>query len=415
MEKYVKVRGMHDILPEEVSKWQFIEGILTEIVNLFGYKEIRTPIVESRSLFERSIGSETDIVSKEIYAFKDRKGRDIALRPEGTASVVRAFIESGMSAEKRVFRLYYYGPMFRYDRPQKGRYRQFYQFGVELLGGKDPFFDGEVVVMLHTIAKKLNLQKSYFLVNTLGCLQCKEKYSGIIKDYFSTKESLLCDDCKRRITSAPLRILDCKNPECKKMVSDAPTIGNLLCNDCQKHFQKFEEYIKVNNVPYKIDFHLVRGLDYYTRTVFELYVEGEENAVAAGGRYDKLVQQLGGSDIPAVGFAIGMERLVNLIEYSIPAKPFFYLACIGEIAKIKGAVIINELRKKGIIVETDYEIESLRTHLKTANKSGARWCIIIGEDEIKKNAMIVKDMSTGEQLDISLDDYINKIKELLKC
>lgn len=406
---------MHDILPGEVSKWYFIERVLTETVNIYGYKEIRTPIVESRSLFERSIGSESDIVSKEIYAFKDRKGRDIALRPEGTASVVRAFIESGMSTEKRVFRLYYYGPMFRYDRPQKGRYRQFYQFGVELLGGKDPFFDGEVVVMLHTIAKKLKIPKPYFLVNTLGCPQCKERYSGIIKDYFSKKVDHLCNDCKKRITSAPLRILDCKNSGCKKMVSDAPVISDLLCNDCQEHFKKFEEYIKVNNVPYKIDFHLVRGLDYYTRTVFELYVEGEENALAAGGRYDTLVQQLGGPDIPAVGFAIGMERIVNLIEYNTPAKPFFYLACIGEIAKLKGAAIINKLREEGIIIETDYEIESLRAHLKTANKTGARWCIIIGEDEIKKNEMIVKDMLTGKQLDISLDDYINKTKELLKC
>ncbi|HOL22707.1 MAG TPA: histidine--tRNA ligase [bacterium] len=415
MEKYTKVRGMHDILPDEISKWQFIEKILTDTVKLYGYKEIRTPLVEPRSLFERSIGSESDIVSKEIYAFKDRKGRDIALRPEGTASVVRAFIESGMSAEKKVFRFYYYGPMFRYDRPQKGRYRQFYQFGIELFGSKHPFFDGEVVVMLYNIANKLDLQKYYILVNTLGCPQCKERYSNLIKDYFSTRENHLCNDCRRRIITSPLRILDCKNPDCKQAVSNAPVIENILCNDCKNHFKKFEEYLKVNNVSYKVDPYLVRGLDYYTRTVFELYISGEENAIAAGGRYDTLVHQLGGPDIPAVGFAIGMERLLSLFKYNGPVEPFFYLACIGEDAKIKGAKIINELRNEGIDVETDYEVESLRSHLKIANRAGANWCIIIGEDEIKREEFIIKDMLSGKQVTIPFNNYIKGIKELLKC
>ncbi|MDD3726095.1 MAG: histidine--tRNA ligase [Candidatus Ratteibacteria bacterium] len=414
MGKYTKVRGMHDILPEEISKWQFIEKILTEIACLYGYKEIRPPLVESRTLFERSIGSESDIVSKEIYAFKDRKGRDIALRPEGTASVVRAFIESNMGTEKRIFRLYYYGPMFRYDRPQKDRYRQFYQFGVELLGGKHPFFDGEVVVMLHTIAKKLKIENYYFLVNTLGCLQCKTKFSNIIKSYFSEKLTHLCNDCQQRIISSPLRILDCKNPQCKQYVSDAPVIVDLLCYDCQNHFKRFEEYINAHSVPYKVDSHLVRGLDYYTKTVFELYVDQDENAIAAGGRYDTLVKQLGGHDIPAVGFAIGMERLIPLVKYEGPEKNFFYLACIGEEVKLKGAMIINEMRSKGLAVETDYEQTSLRSHLKTANKTGARWCIIIGEEEIKKKEFIVRDMISGEQITIPLDNHINKIQELLQ-
>ncbi|MCM8762372.1 MAG: histidine--tRNA ligase, partial [Candidatus Omnitrophica bacterium] len=340
--------------------------------------------------------------------------RDIALRPEGTASVVRAFIESGMCAEKKVFRLYYYGPMFRYDRPQKGRYRQFYQFGIELFGSEHPFFDGEVVTMLHMIVNKLKLQKYYFLVNTLGCLKCKNRYSDIIKEYLSARENYLCDDCKRRIITSPLRILDCKNPDCKQTFSGAPVIGDVLCNDCKEHFKAFEEYLKLNNVPYKVDPYLVRGLDYYTRTVFELYVGGEENAIAAGGRYDKLVQQLGGPDIPAVGFAIGMERLISLVKYSPSQIPFFYLACIGKEAKLKGAIMINELRNEDIAVETDYEEESLSSHLKMANKTGANWCIIIGEDEIKRKEFIVKNMLSGHQITIPFNNYINRIKELLK-
>ncbi|HPP30696.1 MAG TPA: histidine--tRNA ligase [bacterium] len=406
---------MHDILPLEISKWQFVERVLTDTAKFYGYKEIRTPLVESRSLFERSIGSDTDIISKEIYAFKDRKGRDIALRPEGTASVVRAFIESGMSVEKKVFRFYYYGPMFRYDRPQKGRYRQFYQFGVELIGSNHPFFDGEVVAMLHTIAEKLKLNGYKFLVNTLGCSNCKTKYSDIIKDYFSGRKNNLCNDCIKRIINSPLRILDCKNPGCKQSISNAPLIGNILCNDCLYHFQKFQEYLKVNNVPYKVDPYLVRGLDYYTRTVFELYVEGDENAIAAGGRYDNLINQLGGPDIPAVGFAIGMERLISLVEYNTPSEPLIYFACIGEEAKIKGTKIINELRKEGITAETDYKEESLRSHLKTANRAGANWCIIIGEDEIKREEFIFKDMLSGKQITIPFNNYIKRIKELLKC
>ncbi|MCX8082454.1 MAG: histidine--tRNA ligase [bacterium] len=414
MEKYIKVRGMHDILPDDVSKWQFIENVLVETVRYYGYKEIRTPVVEYRSLFERSIGNESDIISKEIYAFKDRKGREVALRPEGTASVVRAFIESGMYAGRRIFRLYYYGPMFRYDRPQKGRYRQFYQFGIELLGGKDPFFDTEIVLLLKFIADRLNLKGYYFLINTLGCPLCKNIYTDMVKDYFSVRQDILCEDCKKRTISSPLRILDCKQDVCKKIVSDAPVIGDILCDNCKKHFRTFEESLKANMVPYKVDPHLVRGLDYYTRTVFELYVSGEENAIAAGGRYDTLVQQLGGPDIPAIGFAIGMERLISLVEYNQSKEAFFYLACIGEEAKNEGTIIANNLRKEGIVIETDYEEETLRSHLKTANKIGAHWCIIIGEDEIKRKEILVKDMVSGKQIIIPIDNYTSRIKEILK-
>jgi len=414
-ERHKKVRGMHDILPEEISKWQFVENIITETVKHYGYKEIRTPLVEFRSLFERSIGAETDIISKEIYAFQDRKGRDIALRPEGTASVVRAFIDSGISSSRKISRLFYYGPMFRYDRPQKGRYRQFYQFGVELIGGSHPFFDGEVVVMLNAITERLNLKKSSILVNTLGCSKCKERYSALIKDYFSTKDTFLCNDCGRRMQTSTLRILDCKNPACKKIISEAPVINKILCGECQDHFKKFEEYLQINNVPYKVDPHLVRGLDYYTKTVFELYLQGDENAIAAGGRYDNLIHQLGGPNIPAIGFAVGMERLISLSKYEGLTEKIFYLSCMGKSAELKGITLINELRREGIPIETDYEENTLRSHLKTANRLKARWCIIIGEDEIKKNEFIVKDMFSGEQMNISFDNYINRIKELLNA
>lgn len=414
MGTYKKVRGMHDLLPDETGKWQFVEEMLASAAKLYGYKEIRPPVIEERALFERSIGSSSDIIAKEIYCFQDRKGRNLALRPEGTASVVRAFLESEMPHLRKITRLYYYGQMFRYDRPQKGRYRQFYQFGIELLGGIHPFFDGEVMEMLHTMVKKLNVSNHFFSINTLGCLQCKSMYTGIIKEWMSGRRESLCADCHIRLETAPLRILDCKNIQCREAAKTAPGVTEILCEECKSHFEQVQEYLRKAGIPYRVQSNLARGLDYYTRTVFELYVQDDENAVAAGGRYDSLVKDLGGPDIPSVGFAIGMERLISLLkDETKKTAALVYCICIGREAKLKGIEIVNSLRESGISAETDYEDRGLKGHLKEANRSGAQWCIILGELELEKNEIIVKNMLTGEQENVPLDGCVKRIRELV--
>ncbi len=413
MDRYKKVRGMHDIMPGETEKWQFAEAALSASAMLHGYREIRPPVIEERMLFERSIGASSDIISKEIYAFHDRKGRHLALRPEGTASVVRAFIESDASVPGKITRLYYCGPMFRYDRPQKGRYRQFYQFGVELLGGKHPFFDGEAVALLDFMVRKLNIADYHFAINTLGCQECKSAYTEIVRNALSAKEDTLCEDCRTRLKTSPLRIFDCKNAECRESAACAPAVTETLCKECIDHFAEFEEYIKKAGIPYKKQTGLVRGLDYYTRTVFELYVKGDDNAVAAGGRYDSLVRELGGADTPAVGFALGMERLISIVNFNLKKTPSVYLAAMGKPAALKGISIVNELRTGGIAAETDYEDKGLKAHLKNADRLGTQWCLIIGDRELEKNEFILKNMATGEQENLSGNGYIERIKEII--
>lgn len=414
MEKYKKVRGMHDILPEDSKKWNFFEKIARETSELFGFDEIKTPVVEERGLFERGLGDTADIVSKEMYVFQDRKGRNLALRPEGTASVVRAYIENQMYLRKKISRVYYYGPMFRYDRPQKGRYRQFYHFGVELFGGKNPYFDGEVINLLSSIFEKGGLKQYIFVINSLGCTDCKIKYSEKLKEYFSKYREQLCDDCKIRLEKNPLRILDCKNNSCKEISKGAPPVSEILCNDCKTHFQKVTDYLESVNIPFRIEETLVRGLDYYTRTVFEVFIEGEENAVAGGGRYDNLVKQLGGPDIPAVGFAIGVERIIPYVKYTTTSDTI-YCVFLGEEAKLWGIKKISPLRQQGIRVIFDYEDRSIKNHLKICDREKIKWCIIIGENELKKEEIILKNMEKGEQFTIKVQNIVNEIKEKIRC
>ncbi len=407
---------MHDLLPGETEKWQSAEQILASVAKLYGYREIRPPVIEERALFERSIGTSSDIISKEIYCFQDRKGRNLALRPEGTASVVRAFVESELSHRKKITRLYYYGQMFRYDRPQKGRYRQFYQFGVELLGGTHPYFDGEVMEMLDAMLKKLNVPDHFFSINTLGCTECKNRYTEIIRDRLSGKRDSLCPDCNVRLETAPLRILDCKSSQCRETAKTAPGITEILCEECRSHFGQVQEYLLKAGIPFKVQPSLVRGLDYYTRTVFELYVKDDENAVAAGGRYDTLVKDLGGPDIPSVGFAIGMERLISLLEESTEKPPApVYCIFMGREAQLKGIEIVSSLRNAGLMTVTDYEDRGLKGHLKEADRAGAKWCIILGELEMDKNEIVVKNMVTGQQQNVPVDDCVKRLKELVNA
>jgi len=415
MEKFRAVRGMRDLYNGELRKWKQIEKNCTEIAELFGYEEVRTPIVEFSQLFERSVGESTDIVEKEMYTFIDRKGRKLALRPEGTASVVRAYLERNLYQERKIARFYYYGPMFRYDRPQKGRYRQFYQFGIEILGGAHPFFDGEAVYLLFRILKNLEIKNLYFEINSIGCPECKKSFSVLLREYITKYRNELCPDCQRRMDKNILRIFDCKNDKCREIIKGSPQILKKLCDECKKHFEKFQEYLELFNIPYKINPYLVRGLDYYTRTVFEAFTEGEKNAIGAGGRYDELVQQLGGPKIPAVGFALGMERIAELYRMDEKEKTSIYAIFLGEEAKKLGIKICEELRQAGFVVRTDYEDRSLKNYLKIADREKENWCIIMGEDEIKKQQIIFKDMKSSNQYILSFKNIVEEVKRIVKC
>jgi len=415
MEIFIKLRGMRDILPEEVWKWQKIEKIFIEMCELFGYREIRVPILEYKNLFVRGIGSSTDIVMKEMYEFKDKKGREIALRPEGTASVVRAYIENQIYNREKISRFYYYGPMFRYDRPQKGRYREFYQFGVEVFGGKNPYFDGEVILLLNETLKKLEISGTTFLINSLGCKNCKVSYISELKNQLMKISDSLCSDCKIRIEKNPLRVFDCKNENCRLSLKNLPLIIDYLCEECRFHFKVLVDFLNRNNINYRITGSLVRGLDYYTKTVFEVISEKEDIAIAGGGRYDNLVNDMGGPDIPAVGFAVGLDRIIPLVKDDGRNEKVIYLILLGEKAKIKGIEIIKKFINEKINFETDYEDRKLSDYLRIASKKRRKWCIILGENEIEKGVIILKDMERGIQEKIKEEEIIEKIKEKLKC
>jgi histidyl-tRNA synthetase len=415
MEIITKLRGMRDILPEEVEKWQKIEKIFIEMCELFGYREIRVPILESKNLFVRGIGDTTDIVMKEMYEFKDKKGRDIALRPEGTASIVRAYIENQIYNREKISRFYYYGPMFRYDRPQKGRYREFHQFGVEVFGGRNPYFDGEVILLLNETLKKLEISDTTFLINSLGCKNCKVPYVSELKNQLIKISDSLCNDCKIRIEKNPLRIFDCKNEKCKSSLKNVPSIIDYLCENCKNHFELLINFLSKNNINYKINSSLVRGLDYYTKTVFEVITEREDIAIAGGGRYDNLVNDMGGPDIPAVGFAAGIDRIIPLVKDDGKNEKVIYLIFLGENAKVKGLEIIKKFINEKISFETDYEDRKLSDYLRIASKNRRKWCIILGENEIDKGVIILKDMERGIQEEIKEEEIIEKIKEKLKC
>jgi len=415
MEIFIKLRGMRDILPEEVWKWQKVEKIFIEMCELFGYREIRVPILEYKNLFVRGIGSSTDIVMKEMYEFKDKKGREVALRPEGTASVVRAYIENQIYNREKISRFYYYGPMFRYDRPQKGRYREFYQFGVEVFGGKNSYFDGEVILLLNETLKKLEISGTTFLINSLGCKNCKVSYISELKNQLMKISDSLCSDCKIRIEKNPLRVFDCKNENCRLSLKNLPLIIDYLCEECRFHFKVLVDFLNRNNINYRITGSLVRGLDYYTKTVFEVISEKEDIAIAGGGRYDNLVNDMGGPDIPAVGFAVGIDRIIPLVKDDEKNEKVIYLILLGEKAKIKGIEIIKKFINKKINFETDYEDRKLSDYLRIASKKRRKWCIILGENEIDKGVIILKDMERGIQEEIKEEEIIEKIKEKLKC
>lgn len=410
------IRGFNDILPEDTILWQHIEKCARDAFKIYGFFEIRIPILERTELFFRSIGNTTDIVEKEMYTFLDRNDESLTLRPEGTASVARAYIEHKLY-NNPFTKVYYLGPMFRYERPQKGRYRQFYQIGAEVFGIDDPRVDAETLDMLLFLFEKLKLSDVKLEINSLGCKECRPLFRDNLKNFLSDKKEHLCENCQRRIDANPLRVIDCKSQKCIEITKDAPSILDSICNSCRTHFDDVKKYLAVFGREYSINPRMVRGLDYYTRTTFEITSTklGAQNAVAAGGRYDGLVKELGGPDISGFGFAIGMERLALLLKEAgeiIEQEPMIFLISIGESAEIEAIKILKELRENGFIAEMGCQGKGIKGSMKIADKLGARFALILGGDELAKKEITLKDMKTGEQDRVKIDGLARGLKTL---
>lgn len=403
---------MNDILPAESAKWQFLEQTAREHFALYGYLELRMPVLEETSLFQRSVGELTDIVQKEMYTFEDKGGDSLTLRPEGTASVVRSAIEHNLINQNSPdLKVYYMGPMYRRERPQKGRFRQFYQIGVESFGSSSPEADAEVIEMLASYFKKVGLSSSTLQLNSLGEGHERKIYQEKLQDFLNKNKSKFCDDCKQRISRNPLRVLDCKSPTCQELSQNHPDILDFLEKESLDHFESVKKILDRWNVPYQINPKMVRGIDYYQRTVFEFISDklGAKDAIAAGGRYDSLVKDLGGPDIPGTGFAIGMERLLMLLPdvQKETGEKKVYLAHLGAEAKEKAFEIATQLRSSGVVCELDFEDKSLKSQMRRADKLGSTHLIILGEDEMKNNKAQVKDFSTKDQTEVSIDNIIS--------
>jgi len=410
---FKRIPGTKDILPEEVCWWQEIEKIARDIFSVYNYREIRPPLIEEASLFNRSLGESTEIVQKQMFLIKH--GEDLyALRPEGTASIVRAYIENSLDKTAGFAKLFYIGPMFRLERPQKGRLRQFHHLGCEVIGSLDPGVDVEVISLADKLLKNFNIEDYVIRINSLGCVEDKKKLAESVRRSLKNKADKLCEDCQRRLEGNVLRILDCKNQACQDIVRGLDIAYTCLCPDCKAHFEKVKEGLGALKVNYEVAPYLVRGLDYYTRTVFEISHKelGAQDALGAGGRYDNLVKELGGPDLGAVGFAFGMERLLLAVGDKLPvaAKNLSYIITLGDQARKYGLELLNNLRKKGIACDADYENKSLKGALRSANDLKARFVLIIGDDELKKGVVTLKDMGSGEQKEARAEDLIKELK-----
>ncbi|HEX8947422.1 MAG TPA: histidine--tRNA ligase [Dissulfurispiraceae bacterium] len=412
--KYSALKGIQDILPPDIYLWQRIESVARSIFFKYGFQEMKLPIIESTDIFIRGIGEDTDIVEKEMYTFQDKGGRSVTLRPEGTAPAVRCYVEHNLSQLPSPQKFFYSGPMFRYERPQKGRFRQFYQIGAEAFGSPQPSIDAEMITMLRHILEGIGLKALTFEVNSIGCDQCRPEYKNALMNFFGEKLSEFCPDCQRRYHTNPLRILDCKVERCVELRKGAPAITDYLCGECREHFDGLIAGLQIFGVPYVLNPNLVRGLDYYTRTTFEVKSEhlGAQNAVAAGGRYDKLVEQFGGPSTPAIGFAMGLERLVALLKESSPEAvpaPKLFIATLGKEAETEGLRIAEEIRAKGFWVEPNYGGASLKSQLRKADKLGAEFALIIGENELKAGKAQWKNLRTKEQGEAGLGEVASVI------
>ena len=410
-----KLKGTRDILPKEVETWQYIEGIAKELFEKYGYKEIRTPVIESLDLFQRGVGETTDVVQKEMYNFEDKGGRKIALRPEGTAGVVRAYIENGLSSEPSPIKLWYKMSMYRYENVQKGRQREFNQIGVELFGSDSYMADVEIIQMCNKFFEKLNIKDIELNINSIGCSKCRESYKEALKEYIRPNLDKYCDTCKTRFEKNPMRILDCKEENCKRLNQNAPRILDYLCEECKTHFENVKNALNELGINYKVDSNIVRGLDYYTKTVFEFVSKIDGLTVLGGGRYDGLAEELGGAKTPAIGFATGMERLIdvfkaNNMELDLEKNMQVFVAYLGDKANLYATKYVELLRDNGIYAEKDIMGRSLKAQLKYADKKKAKFVLTIGDNEIESKKAPLKNMETGEILQIDLEE----IQEVLK-
>ena len=400
------IKGCNDILPAESGRWQHIEQIARTVFERNGFSEIRVPIMEKTELFCRSIGDATDIVEKEMYSFVDKGENKVTLRPEGTAGVMRAFIEHKLYAQDPVAKLYYLGPMFRYERPQKGRYRQFHQIGAEITGVHDPLADAQVLNMLVQFFRQIGLDEPRLQINSLGCPECRPAYRTILIQFLEQRREALCEDCRRRLTSNPLRALDCKVPGCIAATAGAPSMLDNLCQGCADHFDSVKNYLDSTATPYSVNPRMVRGLDYYTRTTFEMVTGllGAQSAVAAGGRYDGLISQLGGPAIPGIGFAMGIERVALLLgDKDFSQHPDLFIATMGAGERAFAFRLLHDLLQLGVRVEMDYEGKSLKSQMRRADKLGARYSVVIGENEVASGRASIKRMVDGEQIEVALE------------
>ena len=409
-------RGTKDILPDTVGEWTYVEQKIRELCDRYGYQEIRTPMFEHTELFHRGIGEGTDVVDKEMYTFTDRGQRSITLRPENTASAVRAYLQNKLYGENSLTKLFYIGSMFRYDRPQAGRMREFHQFGIEALGEENPAVDAEVIMLAMDFLTSLGLKDLKLSLNSVGCPKCRPIYRKVLQDYFRDKLDTLCDDCKDRFERSPLRILDCKTDADKTFMPAAPKITDCLCDECKDHFHKVQEYLTQAGVEFELDPRLVRGLDYYTKTAFEIKYAplGAQSAIAGGGRYDGLIEEIGGKPTPAVGFASGLERVLLALEKQellpeMTKTADAFVVALGESASGPAFKLLTKLRQAGLKANMDYAGRSMKAQMKQANKAKARFALIIGEDEVKESCVMLKDMEKSEQQKVSFDTIIEKL------
>ena len=400
-----------DIFPKDALVWQMIEAKASEVAKRFGFGEIRTPTFEELSLFKRGVGEVTDVVQKEMYTFNDRENRTFALRPEGTASVVRAIIENGKASDPMPLRYYYLINCFRYEKPQAGRSREFFQFGTEMFGTKDPSADATVISLASTLIKELGIKDTHLHINSIGCPECRPKYREALVEYFKKNEDKLCDTCKERLKTNPLRVLDCKSPICSELAKDAPKTIDYLCKECSDHFESLKLFLDAQGVEFKVDSRIVRGLDYYTKTVFEFICDniGAQSTICGGGRYDGLMEQLGGPSLPGIGFGMGLTRIILAMEASqasLPKEefPLLYIAPMGKSAQAKALSIVSKLRDAGIYAECDICARSLKAQMKFADKIGARYTLIIGDSELESGKAQLKNMSESTQEEIVIDD-----------
>ena len=408
------IKGTKDVLPSEVYKNQYIEATCLTVAENFGYKEMRTPVFEHTELFQRGVGDTTDVVQKEMYTFDDKGGRSITLRPEGTAGAARSFLENGLSNEALPQKICYLTSCYRYEKPQAGRLREFHQFGIECFGATSPLADAEMIALAKQIFDELGVKDLHLEINSIGCPTCRAEYHKALKEYFASRVDELCDTCRDRLDRNPMRILDCKSPVCSEIAKGAPVVLDYLCDECKEHFEKTKSYLDAMNIEYIVNPQIVRGLDYYTKTVFEVVADsiGAQGTVCGGGRYDGLIEELGGQHTPSLGFGMGLERLQLVMEaqgceFPEPSRPDLFIVAMGDKATLKAVEIAKDMRDEGYSVVYDLNGRSLRAQMKYADKINAKYNVVIGDNEVDAKSAMLKDMATGEQSEISLETFVS--------